>query len=931
MSFTPTTVKTGLRNAPSDQANAQYPLKSFSWSDGSYCIIWTDTSNGVHLTEFNTAGQLVSDQTLFVGQQGEFIAQQHAFNGDIIIVGRESEQNSSGQWFLINYCHLQKNNGFGWSVVANKELNLTMTNMGLKSMAVGWAGGANGTPLTAMIVIEYFVGSWNGSSVVLSNNYNNYMWFSTNDFASYTGGNVGRGNANVNTGNWNGVWEMGNWTDGTGSFLYCSKYFGWTAYNPNLGWWQFTPPEDPTATFPFDVYGSLFAPSSPEIIYGFQSGSSPYNGHLVVSKFVGGTGWINPTVIDSSGNAADPYLCWDGLYLWMFYTLPDGGGKYLYVQQLDSNLNKIGSAIQIYGDSDTNRYVVGQQFGNNQIQMYYLDTTSFVIKQILGTCNLAPYAPTNIQLTAGIHGSNGLAVASLTPALTWQFTDPNAGDTQSAYEYKIYASNGTTLIYDSTKVVSAIQGATVPSGASLAWNTSYFIEVSTYDEFGVQSPYSNMLAFKTSQPPTATLVTPLATQIAAPTLGASSTGGSLGSGTVYVQYTTVENGIETEGSVEASVAVTGPTGQVTVTLPTPASGQSYNIYAASSSGAEQYVGNTTATSYAINTLPVGQTAVPLTDIGYVQSPTVQWTYAQTGSQAQIGYEVIVNQSGTTVYDSGMLSGNANQLTLPQNLLQNSVQYTVIVYVVSQDGIESVLTSVSQANFNEIYAGPPTPSIVVAQSSGQNVGGTLTVSVTNPIAVGAQQPTQSNTIHRVDSSGNDIVLATSLAPNCVFTDYSCGNNQSYSYYAVAYASNGISTPSAKQSGTVVFVYPNNFYLVPMGNPTAQVGLLVSADNLPSYKSAGKQTIYEPIGAEMPLGIKMANYENFSGQVTALVLLKYGGYTSTKALRNTLKGNSLFWLKDYWGDVTVMMISDVTDIKVIKRKGFEVTFSFTEVQA
>lgn len=72
-----------------------------------------------------------------------------------------------------------------------------------------------------------------------------------------------------------------------------------------------------------------------------------------------------------------------------------------------------------------------------------------------------------------------------------------------------------------------------------------------------------------------------------PSLSASSSGGSMPTSTVYVKVTYVGAFGETEASNEASVSVTGSTGEVTITAPSSVTGATgWNAYAATASGAE---------------------------------------------------------------------------------------------------------------------------------------------------------------------------------------------------------------------------------------------------------------------------------------------------------------------------------------------------------
>lgn len=114
-----------------------------------------------------------------------------------------------------------------------------------------------------------------------------------------------------------------------------------------------------------------------------------------------------------------------------------------------------------------------------------------------------------------------------------------------------------------------------------------------------------------------------------PTLTPGS-GGSLPSETVYVVATYTSLYGETTASPEASVAVTGATGQVTVTAPAATAGATgYNVYAANATGAE--VLQTTSpvaigANYIITALATG-TATPPT-VNTAGSPWPGYALAQ---------------------------------------------------------------------------------------------------------------------------------------------------------------------------------------------------------------------------------------------------------------------------------------------------------------
>lgn len=101
---------------------------------------------------------------------------------------------------------------------------------------------------------------------------------------------------------------------------------------------------------------------------------------------------------------------------------------------------------------------------------------------------------------------------------------------------------------------------------------------------------------------------------ASPVLTASATGGALASGTVYVVVTYVTAYGETMASAEASVAVTGPAGQIVVASPAAQGGViGYNVYAGSASGGGTLQTATPValgTAYTINVLMAGGAQPP---------------------------------------------------------------------------------------------------------------------------------------------------------------------------------------------------------------------------------------------------------------------------------------------------------------------------------
>ncbi len=101
--------------------------------------------------------------------------------------------------------------------------------------------------------------------------------------------------------------------------------------------------------------------------------------------------------------------------------------------------------------------------------------------------NQAPYAPSSLTPGNTLSSSPTL-IGTLTPTLQWTFSDPDSGNTQSAYQViiKDMADGG---VYDSSWVTSSSNSITIPSN-KLTRGTTYKWTVATKDNSGAQSPAS---------------------------------------------------------------------------------------------------------------------------------------------------------------------------------------------------------------------------------------------------------------------------------------------------------------------------------------------------------------------------------------------------------------------------------------------------------
>ncbi|AEG15966.1 hypothetical protein Desku_2432 [Desulfofundulus kuznetsovii DSM 6115] len=118
----------------------------------------------------------------------------------------------------------------------------------------------------------------------------------------------------------------------------------------------------------------------------------------------------------------------------------------------------------------------------------------------------------------------GTCFTTTTPTLSWTFSDPDPGDSQSAYRVQIVRASDMALVLDSGKVASNSNQYTVPTStapdvpgplwASGAYQFKYRVMV--WDQAGVASPWSNWADFCVNafeRPRVAQIVSPPAGQV----------------------------------------------------------------------------------------------------------------------------------------------------------------------------------------------------------------------------------------------------------------------------------------------------------------------------------------------------------------------------------------------------------------------------------
>jgi len=132
---------------------------------------------------------------------------------------------------------------------------------------------------------------------------------------------------------------------------------------------------------------------------------------------------------------------------------------------------------------------------NGDVSSTYSTVASFSMTQTPPAPNNPPNAPSNLLCN---NQTNPKGVTG-TPTLSWTFSDPDSGNTQSAYRVLVADSitgingnNGNK--WDTNKVVSSANNV-LYGGSSLAGGLTYYWKVMVWDNYNSSSTYSTVATF----------------------------------------------------------------------------------------------------------------------------------------------------------------------------------------------------------------------------------------------------------------------------------------------------------------------------------------------------------------------------------------------------------------------------------------------------
>jgi hypothetical protein len=177
----------------------------------------------------------------------------------------------------------------------------------------------------------------------------------------------------------------------------------------------------------------------------------------------------------------------------------DGGATWSSVTDLTSNTTANATSPQtLWSKFNMN--------SSDAVRYMWEDLQSGAVKYDSIVLNSPPNAPT-LSPVANFD-------ATTAKTLSWTFSDPNQGDSQSAYQLQIVDTGTGQTVLDTGKVGSTSQSYTLAAN-TLQNGKRYQWRVMVWDQQNAQSPWSSYSTFETAAAPTVSITSPSAGGIVA--------------------------------------------------------------------------------------------------------------------------------------------------------------------------------------------------------------------------------------------------------------------------------------------------------------------------------------------------------------------------------------------------------------------------------
>lgn len=269
---------------------------------------------------------------------------------------------------------------------------------------------------------------------------------------------------------------------------------------------------------------------------------------------------------------------------------------------------------------------------------------------------------------------------TLTPTLSWSFSDPDS-DAQASYQVLIKRASDGVTIKDTGEVASSATNYAVPSGL-LAYGTTYYWQVRVKDPYGLWSGYTTAQYFQPNQ------------SAAAPTnlspSGTSTTPATIT--TLTPRLTWQHNDPESEPQSKYQVLIYRASDNVLVwdSGEVSSSNQYTDVPAGKLAASTKYywrvrtadTGSGTFGPYSSDAYiytnaapyaPTNLTPIAGSILDPTKNQTFSWTFqdpdTSTNADGQSAYQLLIKRTdGTIVYDSGKVTSTTSQHVLPANTI-----------------------------------------------------------------------------------------------------------------------------------------------------------------------------------------------------------------------------------------------------------------------
>lgn len=195
--------------------------------------------------------------------------------------------------------------------------------------------------------------------------------------------------------------------------------------------------------------------------------------------------------------------------IYVFYQSPDassGGYNNIYMLKYTASAGTWGSPAKLTNDTTNHAqypaaiWSLNNMNSNDAIRYIYEDMQAGAVEYASIPMDTAPNAPV---LTAHANFP-----ANQSATFGWAFSDPDPGDTPSAYQLQIYDIIAATTVVDTGKAASTGETCVLPAN-TLTNGKQYQFRVTTWDSTGLQGPWSSYSTFNVAAAPTAIFTSPL--------------------------------------------------------------------------------------------------------------------------------------------------------------------------------------------------------------------------------------------------------------------------------------------------------------------------------------------------------------------------------------------------------------------------------------